>query len=211
MSARHARTATPVRADGAGGAVGMWGLWLGLLVLGMLVAGLAAAALYLETSRPAPTPPDAGGGWPPAGVEPAGVGLAVLALVLALAATACLAVARRRLERERTRAAMRATALATASWAGAVGALVADLRTVPFRWDEHAVTSVHWVLTGTALTLLAVGALLAAGVAVLLLVGLVDPERRLELDVAAHYGWFALAAAALLLALVHLLPRAGAG
>jgi heme/copper-type cytochrome/quinol oxidase subunit 3 len=209
-SIRRSRSAIPISDRPRGGAMGTWGLWCTLIVLAMFIAGLAAAALYLETARPAPTI-DADAGWPPAGIEVPGMGLAALAL--ALVVVGALAAGRSRAElvvADGRRAAL-ALAVALASWTGAVLVLVADLGNAPFRWDEHAATSVYWAHTSMTVVLVGVAALMAAAVLTQLLTGVVDRERHLELVNTVIYGWFTVGAAVVLLALVHLLPRLAGG
>jgi heme/copper-type cytochrome/quinol oxidase subunit 3 len=210
-SIRRSRSAIPISDRPRGGAMGTWGLWCTLIVLAMFIAGLAAAALYLETARPAPTAADADAGWPPAGIEVPGMGLAALALVLVVVGAVAATRSRARLVAGDGRPAALALALATVSWTGAVLVLIGDLGNAPFRWNEHAATSVYWVHTGMTIVFVGVAALMAAAVLTQLVTGVVDRERHLELVNTLIYGWFAVGAAVVLLALVHLLPRVAGG
>jgi cytochrome c oxidase subunit I+III len=209
-SIRRSRSAIPISDRPRGGAMGTWGLWCTLIVLAMFIAGLAAAALYLETARPAPTA-DADPGWPPAGIEVPGMGLAALALGLIAVGAIAATRSRAGLVTGDGRRAALGLAMAGASWTGAVLVLVTDLGDVPFRWDEHAATSVYWAHTGMTIVLVAVAALMAAAVLTQLLTGVVDRDRHLELVNTLIYGWFTLGAAVVLLGLVHLLPRLAGG
>jgi heme/copper-type cytochrome/quinol oxidase subunit 3 len=210
-SIRRSRSAIPISDRPRGGAMGTWGLWCTLIVLAMFIAGLAAAALYLETARPAPTAPDADAGWPPAGIEVPGMGLAGLALVLVVLGAVAATRSRARLVAGDGRPAALALAVATVSWTGAVLVLVGDLGNAPFRWNEHAATSVYWAHTGMTIVFVGVAALMAAAVLTQLVTGVVDRERHLELVNTLIYGWFAVGAAVVLLGLVHLLPRVAGG
>jgi heme/copper-type cytochrome/quinol oxidase subunit 3 len=210
-SIRRSRSAIPISDRPRGGAMGTWGLWCTLIVLAMFIAGLAAAAFYLETARPAPTATDLDAGWPPAGIEIPGLGLAGLALALVVGGAVATMRSRARLLAGDGRASALALALATTSWTGAVLVLVADLANAPFRWDEHAATSVYWVHTGITILFVGVAVLMAAAVLTQLLTGVVDRERHLELVNTVIYGWFAVGAAVVLLGLVHLLPRVAGG
>ena len=207
MSANRSRTAEPLRGDRTAQAMGVWGLVLGLIVLLMFVAGLSAAALYLETGQPrGEVTGEGNAGWPPAGFDVPARLLAGSAVLGVLAAAAALTAALRRIAAD---AAQQATLLVGVGLAAALGSvvlLVVDLQQAPFGWDEHAYTSIYWALTGATLLFVGVTALLAASVLVQLLTGVVDDRRHLELFNTAVYGWFSVLVAVLLLSLVHLLP-----
>ncbi len=202
MAVWHSRTAHPIGERARTAAMGTWGLWLTLAVLATFVAGLAAAALYLHTGQQA---------WPPPDIRPPSGRPAAIALALTVLGAAAGDHARRVMGRGGRRAA--AVALATATTAQSTGfvVLVAHLGTLPFHWGDHAYASVYWVHTAFAAWFVGVSALVLAAVLVQTLVGLVDPQRHLELTNAAIHAWFATAAGAVLLALVHLLPTTGGG
>lgn len=191
--------------------MGAWGLGLTVVVLLMFVAGLASAALYLETGTPQAAAGDEalGSGWPPGGIEVPGRGLALSALALLGAGGLALSWATHRLTRVSERLAAILVAVGTGCWVAAALVLAADLRAIGFSWDEHAYTSVYWTLTIATIVFTVVGMVMASGVLVQMLTGVVDAGRHLELIVTAAYGWFTFVSAAVLLGLVHLLPLAG--
>jgi heme/copper-type cytochrome/quinol oxidase subunit 3 len=210
MSVNRSRSAEPIGERAHGSAMGTWGLYLGLVVLLMFVAGLAAAALYLETGQPRQAVTgEPVGGWPPHDVDVPRRGLALAAIGLLVLATAALTGSVRRLRAGPVRDSISLVALGGVSLIGAVITLVADLDAAPFRWDEHAYTSTYWVLTGAVTTFIGVGAIIVFSVLVQMLTGVVDDRRHLELTNTVIYVWFTLATSILLLALVHLLPLVG--
>lgn len=202
MGIHTSRTAEPLPGARPGATMGTWGLWLTITVLVMFVAGMAAAALYLHTGQSR---------WPPEGFAAPARTWALLGVALAAAAAASGTAALRRM---RVGDQPGATLLLTASLiavAASVLALAHDLGTAGFRWDEHAYTSVYWVLTGTSAVFAGVGVLVTVAVIVQTLVGLIDDARHLELTNAVIYLWFSAATTVVLLALVHLLPAATRG
>jgi heme/copper-type cytochrome/quinol oxidase subunit 3 len=207
MSANISRSAQPLRGERTAQAMGVWGLVLGLIVLVMFMAGLAAAALYLETGQPrAEVTGEEQGGWPPPHIEIPARHLAGIAMVALLAGVAALTAAVRRVAAE---AEQQATLLVTVGMLGCATAtvlLIADLQATPFHWGDHAYTSIYWALTGGTALFIGVAAIMAATVLAQLLVGVVDARRHLEVFTTAVYGWFCVFAAAILLSLVHFLP-----
>lgn len=204
MRADRSRTAQPLRGPRTQRAMGAWGLMLTLLVLAMFVAGLATAALYLETGQPG----QVGGAtaWPPDGIHRPGWGRAGVSLLLTAAATIAIVAAARTMASGRPPTAAAIVFTSVAAWVAAALMLAADLASVPFRWDEHAYTSVYWVLTGTTIIFVAIAVLVAGSVLIQILTGVVDADRNLELTTTAGYAIFTLATAVVLLGLVHLLP-----
>lgn len=202
MAVRSSRTAEPLTEAPRGAAMGTWGVWLTIIVLAMFVAGLATAALYLETGDTA---------WPPDDLEVPGRGWALLAVALTGAATAAMTWSLVRMKAGDRRGAALSLAGSGAVLTGGVIALVADLGAVSFRWDEHAYASVYWGLTGFTIAFGGVALLMMAAVLVQTVTGLVDEDRHLELTNATIYVWFVLGTSILLLGLVHLLPVAGGG
>lgn len=207
MTANRSRTAEPLRGDQTAHTMGLWGLVLGLIVLVMFTAGLAAAALYLETGQPrADVTGEGTGGWPPGGIDVPARLLAGWALVGAVGAALALTTALRRVAAGAAQqAALFVGVGLTAALASAV-LLVIDLQRAPFGWDDHAYTSTYWALTGTTILFVGVAVLLAVSVLVQLLAGVIDARRHLELYLTTVYGWFTVGISGLLLALVHLLP-----
>jgi heme/copper-type cytochrome/quinol oxidase subunit 3 len=207
MSANISRSAQPLRGERTAAAMGVWGLVLGLIVLLMFMAGLAAAALYLETGQPrAEVTGEQQDGWPPPHIAIPARHLAGIAVVVLLAGVAALSAAIRRIA---AGAEQQATFLVTLGMLGcttAVVLLVADLQATPFHWSDHAYTSIYWALTGSTALFVGVAAIMAGSVLVQLLVGVVDARRHLEVFATAVYGWFCVLAAVILLSLVHLLP-----
>ena len=202
MAVQHSRTAEPIGDRARTAAMGTWGLWLTLTVLATFVAGLAAAALYLHTGQEA---------WPPPFLEPPSGLPATVAVVLSLLGAFVAHRARATMGAERRRSAAIALAAAVGLHTAATVTLIAHLWQLPFPHDAHAYASVYWILTGFAAWFLGVSVLVLLGVLVQTLVGLVDPDRHLELTNAAIHAWFASASAVVLLALVHLLPATGGG
>jgi cytochrome c oxidase subunit 3 len=200
MAIRTSRTAEPVTDRPRGGAMGAWGMWMGVLVMVMFSAGLATAALYLETTQPL---------WPPEDIEVPGRGLAWLAVALTGAGVGATSWALPRMRAADRRSAALALAWAGAALTGAIVALVADLGASGFRWDAHAYTSVYWALTGFVITYQAVAVMMVAAVLVQTIAGLVDEDRHLELSNTIIYLWFTFGASVVLLALVHYLPAVG--
>lgn len=200
MTIQSSRTADPVTENPRGGAMGTWGVWLGIIVHLMFTSGLATAALYLETSQPA---------WPPEGIEVPGRGWALLSMALAAAGAAAATWALRRMKAGDRRVAALGVASGGAAFTASTVALVVDLRVVDFGWDEHAYTSVYWSLTGFCITYLALGVLMFAALLIQMVTGLVDEQRHLEMSITTTYLWFAFATSLLLLALVHYLPAVG--
>lgn len=197
MSVERSRTAHPIEGRPHGATMGTWGLWLTLVALSTGLAGLAAAGLYLHAGQEA---------WPPAELTAPGGGWALAALGLVTLGAVVAHAARQQLRAGAERAATSLLSGATVVLSGGVVVLAADLAQAGFRWDAHAYASLYWVLTVTAAVFAGVGALLLAAVAVQRLTGVVDPERMLELEAAAIYVWWSVAAVAVCLAVAHLLP-----
>jgi len=207
MSGARSRSAEPLRGAHTAHAMGMWGLVLALIVLVVFIAGLAAAALYLETGQPRDVVTgEADGGWPPPHIEVPARHLAVLAILSVVGTGLALATAVRRLAVGASQRASQLVAIGLAAAVAAVILLVVDLQRASFGWDEHAYTSVYWALTGAAILFVGVAALMAASILVQLLTGVVDARRHLEMLNTAIYGWFTVLASGILLGLVHVLP-----
>lgn len=202
MAIETSRTTQPVTENPRGGAMGTWGMWLGIIVQLMFTAGLATAALYLETNQPE---------WPPEGIEVPGRGWAWLSVALAAAGSAATTWALARMRAGSRRQAALNLAWGGAAYTGSIVALVVDLGAAGFRWDEHAYTSAYWSLTGFVITYLGIGAMMIAAVLVQTMTGVVDEHRHLELSNTAGYVWVAFGTSAALLALVHYLPAVGGG
>lgn len=191
------RTAEPIPGGGRGAPVGTWGLLVGMIAIGMFVAGLAAAALYLQTGQEA---------WPPEGIARPPAARAIGAVAVALGATVAARASLWRLRQDDPRTAAVASAMALVALTSACVLLVIDLSSLTFRWDVHAFASIYWVLTAASAFFLALGGLTVGVVLLQTLVGLVDRDRHLELSVTVLWLWFALSIATLLLGLVHGLP-----
>ncbi len=207
MSGVRSRSAEPLRGTQTAHAMGVWGLVLALIALVMFMAGLAAAALYLETGQPRDVVTgEADSGWPPPHIEVPARHLAVLALLAIVATGLALSAAVRRVAVGASQRASQLVALGLATAVTAVILLVVDLQRVSFGWDEHAYASVYWALTGAASLFVGVVALMAASILVQLLTGVVDAHRHLEVLNTAIFGWFTVLASGILLGLVHVLP-----
>jgi heme/copper-type cytochrome/quinol oxidase subunit 3 len=212
MTANRSRSAQPIGDRAHGAAMGTWGLWQTIIVLAMFSLGLLAAPLYLETAQPRqPLTGEPRPGWPPEGIPVPGVGRAVGALLLVAVAAVVLLAAQRYVRAGLERLGTIMVTTSGVVMAVATGVLVADLGAAPFRWDEHAYTSVYWVLTGMTLTLTGAGVILLGSVVVQLLTGIVDADRHLELVNANWYVWSVLVLSAVLLAGAHLHPRIAGG
>lgn len=202
MSIERSRTAHPVVDDPRGLTMGSWAMWITLTALSTGIAGLLAAGLYLHSGQPA---------WPPAELSrpsplPAWlmIGGTTVAAVLTHRAKVLLRAAKRQ---GATTALLVAGAVATA----VVLTAAADVATAGFRWDVHAYASIYWILTLSAAVFVAVGVLMLAAVAVQRLIGVVDEDRMLELEVTSGYLWWSIPAVVSLLAVVHLLPDPSGG
>lgn len=202
MSTHRSRTADPLPDAPPGSTMGTWGLWLTIAVLLAGLGGLGAAALYLHSGQPA---------WPPADIAAPAAGGALIGVVLVGASLAAAILARTRLVAGHDAIVAPLLLLAAGLSGASVWVLVNDLLAAPFRWDEHAYTSVYWVLTASAATFVGVGTLMLGAVVVQRLTGVLDQRRMLELEVALTYLCFAVVAAVVLLGLVHLLPDPGGG
>jgi cytochrome c oxidase subunit III len=197
VAVERSRTAHPIGEEPRGLTMGSWGMWLTITALTTAVAGFAAAGLYLHTGQEA---------WPPEGITRPGVGEAVVSVLLALAGAAIAHRARAQVRTGDYQPASLGMIAGIGLLLGSVLVLARDLTEAGFRWDEHAYTSLYWVLTVLAATFVGIGLLMLASVLVQRLVGAVDESRMLELDVTVGYLWWAAGAAAALLAVVHLLP-----
>jgi len=202
MSTHRSRTADPLPDVPSGSTMGMWGMWLTVGVLLAGLAGLGAAALYLHSGQPA---------WPPDGVPAPASARAVAGVLLAAVALTVLTVARRWLISGPRTAVAPLLLVAMGASIASVWSLVTDLLDAPFRWDEHAYTSVYWVLTGSAAMFVGVATLMLGAVLVQRLTGVLDARRMLELEVTLTYLRFAVLATVVLIGLVHLLPDPGGG
>jgi heme/copper-type cytochrome/quinol oxidase subunit 3 len=207
MSSHRSRTAQPLEPGQTTQAMGVWAVALTLLVLVMFVAGLSAAPLYLETGQPrADVTGEPDPHWPPEGIDAPDRTPAGLAMLVIAGAALSVGASVRRTANAAVGPARLLLAAAVMAAVGAVVLLVRDLQRVPFGWQDHAFTSVYWALTGVTALFVGVLALMAAAALVQHLTGVVDARRHLELVVTAIYGGFTVAASAILLGLVHLLP-----
>ncbi len=202
MSIERSRTAIPVVDRPPGLTMGSWGMWLALTALSTGIAGLAAAGLYLHSGQPA---------WPPPPLTRPASGYAVLLIVFALLGALAAQRAKVTLRRDEPRPANSAMALSLLALLASVITAGVDLANSGFRWDAHAYTSLYWALTIIAAMWIGIGVLMVASVLVQQLVGVVDSRRMLELEVTVGYLVWAVLAAAVLLAVVHLLPDPASG
>ena len=198
MGTRTSRTAYPIRGAKQGGAIGTWATWLTMAVLGTALSGLAVSAVYLYWGQEQ---------WPPEGFEEPAVGLGALALALAIGATALTFASVRVL---RSGAELTAGHLIFGGLllgGGSLAALVMDLVTAPWHWDEHVYSSLFWVLVGNAALFVAVAVLMSAAVLVQRIAGVLDAGRHLELEITVVFWAFAVATVVTAFGLVHLLPH----
>lgn len=203
MSVHASRTAEPLPDKGRGAPVGTWGLLIGMIAISMFVAGLAAAALYLQTGQEV---------WPPDGIVRPSPVRAMVALATAASGVVAAQVALGRLRQDDPRGGAVASVVALTALTAACVLLVVDLGGLSFRRDVHAYASIYWILTAASTAFLALGGVAVGVVFLQMLVGLVDRDRHLELSVTVLWLWYALAVSLVLLGLVHGLPRvAGSG
>jgi cytochrome c oxidase subunit III len=202
VSIERSRTAIPVVDRPAGLTMGSWAMWLALTAFTTAIAGLAAAGLYLHSGQPA---------WPPAPLTRPSPLYAVVLLVLAAFGALAAQRAKVALRRDQPRSATSAMGVALLALLASVATAAVDLANAGFRWDAHAYTSLYWVLTVMAAIFVGVGVLLLASVLIQRLIGVVDAHRMLELEVTVGYLVWSVGAAAVLLAVVHLLPDPASG
>lgn len=200
MPVSRSRTAHPVGEESHRLTMGSLGTVLLLVVLTTFLAGIAAGGLYLHTGQPA---------WPPEPLTRPGSWPAVGGALLTLAGTAAVTFTTVRLRRDEQRIPVLLLLVAAATLAAAATILAIDLATVPFDWQDHAYASLYVVLTALAATFIAVGALMVGGIAIQLLVGIVDAQRMVEVDNVVLYLWWTVVAVPILLGIVHLLPDPG--
>jgi heme/copper-type cytochrome/quinol oxidase subunit 3 len=198
MGTRTSRTAFPIRGAEQGGAIGTWGIWLTMAVLGTALAGLVVSGIYLYWGQDA---------WPPEGFAAPARGLGALALVLSVAAAvtclAALRVLRAGLEQLSGHVLFGALVLGLAS----VAAMVADLGGADWRWDEHVYTSLYWIFVGNAVLFVAIAVMMTAAVLVQRLANALDVDRHLELEVTVVFWFYAVLTVASMFGIVHLLPH----
>lgn len=197
MSIERSRTAHAVVDAPRGLTMGSWAMWITLTALSTGIAGLAAAALYLHSGQPA---------WPPAPLTRPTALYSLAMLALTVAGAIVTHRAKVQLREGQRQAATASLLLAGALTTGVLLVAGLDLANAGFRWDAHAYASIYWVNTIGAATFVAVGVLMLAAVTVQRLIGVVDEERMLELEVTSGYLWWSIFAAAALLSVVHLLP-----
>jgi heme/copper-type cytochrome/quinol oxidase subunit 3 len=198
MGTRTSRTAFPIRDAKQGGAIGTWGTWLGMAVLGTALAGLVISGIYLYWGQEA---------WPPEGFDAPARGLGALALLLSIGATAtafaALRVLRSGLEQLSGHVLFGSLLLGL----GAITALVADLGGADWRWDEHVYTSLFWIFVGYALLFVGIAVLMTAAVLVQRLATVLDAERHLELEITVVFWLYAVLTVVAMFGVVHLLPH----
>jgi heme/copper-type cytochrome/quinol oxidase subunit 3 len=198
MGTRTSRTAFPIRDAQQGGAIGTWGIWLTMAVLGTALAGLVVSGIYLYWGQDA---------WPPEGFAAPARGLGGLALALSLAAAAtCLAalrVLRAGLEQLCGHVLFGALVLGLAS----IAAMVADLGGADWRWDEHVYTSLYWIFVGNAVLFVAIAVMMTVAVLVQRLANVLDVDRHLELEITVVFWFYAVLTVASMFGVVHLLPH----
>jgi heme/copper-type cytochrome/quinol oxidase subunit 3 len=198
MGTRTSRTAYPIRGATQGAAIGTWGAWLTMAVLLTALSGLVVSAIYLYWGQQE---------WPPAGFDEPAIGLGALALVLCLGAAGLTYAAIPVLRGGGARTSGHLIFGGLLLGGGSLTALVVDLVTAPWGWDEHVYTSLFWILVGNAAVFVAVAALMSVAVLVQHTAGVLDAGRHLELEVTVVFWGFAVATVASAFALVHLLPH----
>jgi heme/copper-type cytochrome/quinol oxidase subunit 3 len=192
------RTAFPIRGAKQGGAVGTWGVWLTMVVLGAALAGLVVSGIYLYWGQES---------YPPEGFQAPARGLGALAVVLsAVAAAGCFAALRTlRAGLEQTCGHVLFGTLLVGG--GAMAALIADLVRAPWQWDEHVYTSLFWIFIGNAALFVGIALLMTAAVLVQRLANVLDMHRHLELEVTLVFWGYAVCTALAMFGIVHLLPH----
>lgn len=202
MSIERSRTAHPVVDAPRGLTMGSWAMWITLTALSTGIAGLAAAALYLHSGQPA---------WPPAELSRPSPLYAVAMIIATTAGALIIHRAKVQLRSGAQQAATASLLLGGAVTTAVVLLAALDIANAGFRWDAHAYASIYWVNTIGAALFVAVGVLMIAAVTVQRLIGVVDEERMLELEVTSGYLWWTIFAVVALLAPAHLLPDPTSG
>ncbi len=198
MSTRISRTAFPVRGGPQGAPIGVWGIWMTIVVLGTALAGLVVSGVYLYWGQDE---------WPPAGFEAPVLTRGALALALSVGAGALVVAALRTMRAGGERAAGHILLGALLAATGCLAFLVLDLVQAPWHWDEHVYASLFYVFVGYAATFVAVSALMIAAVLVQRVAGMIDTGRHLELKVTAIFWIHTIATVVAAFAMVHLLPH----
>ena len=198
MGTRTSRTAYPIRDAKQGGAVGIWGAWLTMVVLGTALAGLVVSGIYLYWGQEA---------WPPEGFEAPGRGLGILALLLSIA-TGATCFAALRVLRNGLELLCGHVLFGTVLLGGAtLATLIVDLVGSGWRWDEHVYTSLFWIFVGNAALFVTIALLMTVAVLVQRLANVLDVDRHLELEVTIIFWGYAALTVASMLGIVHLLPH----
>lgn len=202
MSIVRSRTAHAVVDRPRGRTMGWWALWTTLTALSTGIAGICAAALYLHSGQPA---------WPPAPLERPGSGYALAMVALTAAGALATHRAKVQLRDTKRRGATGSLLLAGAVTTGVLLLAGVDLANAGFRWDAHAYASVYWTNTVIAAVFVGVGVIMQAAVTVQRLIGVLDEERMLELELTSDYLWWCIPAVSAVLAVAHLLPDPAGG
>lgn len=197
MGTRTSRTAFPVAGARQSAAIGTWGIWLTIAVLGTAMAGLVVSGLYLRSGQPA---------WPPEGFGPPPLLRPTAALALTLAAGVTTLVASRVLRRGRERTSGHVLLGAVVLGATASTLLLFELIDAPFAYDEHVYTSMFWAFVGFQVLWVVIATLMTAATLVQRVAGSLDAGRHLELEITTAFWLFTGVTVVALYAMVHLLP-----
>lgn len=197
MSTRISRTAYPVRGAPQGQPIGVWGIWMAMIVLGTALAGLVVSGVYLYWGQEA---------WPPPGFEEPPLLRGTIAMGLAPLGAGLTYGALRLMREGLERTAGHLLLAAVVVTAGCLAVLVADLVAAPWAWDEHVYTSLYWVFVGYAATFVGVNLMMLTAVMIQRVAGMIDAGRHLELKVVTIFWIHTVATVASAYAMVHLLP-----
>jgi heme/copper-type cytochrome/quinol oxidase subunit 3 len=198
MGTHTSRTAFPIRGAKQGGAIGTWGVWLTMAVLGAALAGLVVSGIYLYWGQAS---------YPPEGFQEPARGLGLLAVVLTIGATAGCFAALKALRAGLETSCGHLLFGTLLVGAGAMAAMIADLAGAPWSWDEHVYTSIFWIFIGNAALFVGIALLMTAAVLVQRLATVLDVDRHLELEITLVFWGYAVCTALAMFGIVHLLPH----
>ncbi|KFN45302.1 cytochrome c oxidase subunit I [Arenimonas composti] len=179
-------------------APGWWALVIVLLFDGALFAALVFAYFYLWLGSPV---------WPPDGAVP-GATMPLLAAGLLALGWPVSAWAQRRLDEARNPSMRHALLGATVAGVAATALHLLTLATSLQAPQVHAYPAVVWTLAGFNALHVAIGALMLLFVVARSWSGYVAATRPLELRVAAGFWRYTIVQGLVMLAVIHLFPRA---
>lgn len=175
-----------------------WGMMLTIAVVATMYAAMYFSYVYIRIGV---------GGWPPAGIDPPGLGLPALS-VGALLSSAAVLWAGLRSARRGDLAGERLSLAAALALAGAhVGLLLLDWTRATFSIDVHSYAALHFGLPAIHLVAFGVGMFMAAIHLALSFRQSPLPRRPIGLRVLGAYWSFLAFGGTALLAVVYLVPH----